>query len=111
MSRPISRSLLVHGATLAPYTGTVNSVKQYGTAVTLTHVRMQPVKQTAMTSLGDMKNDKFLMFFDCKNSAPSGTTFKTLDKITFGGQVLAARMVTPCYGDSPDVHHYEVSLV
>lgn len=111
MSNPIPRRLLVHSGTLAPYTGTANSAKTYGTTVTLKNVRFEPVKQNAMTSLGEMKNDRFLMFFDCKSSLPAGTVPAVNDKLTFGAIVLLARKVTPCYGNTPEVHHYEVSCV
>lgn len=111
MSNPIPRRLLIHSGTLAPYTGTVNSLKTYGAAVTLEHVRFDPVKQNAMTSLGDMKNDRFTLFFDCVNSRPAGTVPAVGDKITFGTLALFARKVTPCYGSTPEVHHYEVACV
>jgi hypothetical protein len=81
----------------------------YGTSVALSRVRFEPIKQNAMTSLGDMRNDKFLLFFDCRNSLPLGRTFAIKDKITFGSQVLSVRAVTPCYGDASTVHHYEVN--
>lgn len=111
MSNPIPRRLLIHSGSLAPYTGTVNSVKTYGTVATLSFVRFEPVKQNAMTSLGDMKNDRFVMFFDCQNSLPAGTVPAINDKITFGAIILSVRKVTPCYGNTPAVHHYEVSCV
>jgi len=111
MSNPIPRRLLVHSGTLAPYAGTVNSIKTYGTAVALSFVRFEPVKQNAMTSLGEMKSDRFIMFFDCKNSLPAGTVPAIGDKITFGALVLFARKVTPCYGSAAAVHHFEVSCV
>jgi len=110
VSNPIPRRLLVHSGSLAPYVSPGPPVS-YGTSVTLSRVRFEPVKQNAMTSLGDMKADRFILFFDCKNSLPSGQTFAMKDKITFGSIVLSARKVTPCYGDSDDVHHYEVNCV
>jgi len=111
MSNPIPRRLLVHSGTLTPYAGMVNSVKTYGAAVALTFVRFEPVKQNAMTSLGDMKADRFTMFFDCVNSRPAGTVPAVGDKIKFGTIELSARKVTPCYGSTPEVHHYEVACV
>lgn len=111
MSNPIPRRLLVHSCTLTPYAGTVNSVKTYGTAVALTFVRFEPVKQNAMTSLGEMKNDCFTLFLDCVNSRPAGIVPAMGDKITFGTLVLSVRKVTFCYGSMPEVHHYEVACV
>lgn len=111
MSNPISLTILTHSATLYPYTNTVNSVKTYGTAVNLTQVRVRSVKQNAMTSLGEMKNDKFLLTYDCVNSLPLATTFKAQDKIVYGASTLAVRAVTTATGDGDTPHHYEVSLV
>jgi hypothetical protein len=64
-----------------------------------------------MTSLGDMKNDRFKMFFDCVNSAPVGTVIKKDDKIVYGSLTLFVRSVEPCKALGSTVHHYEVSLV
>jgi len=112
MSKPIPRSLLKHTGTLAHYLGTVNTVKTYTTpAASLAFVRFEPVKQNAMTSLGEMKSDRFVMFYDCTNSTPVGVIPAINDKITFGSETLIARKVTPCYGDRATVHHYEVACV
>ena len=111
MSSAIPRRLLVHSASLYPYTGTVNSVKTYGASVAMKFVRFEPVKQNAMTSLGEMKNDTFVMVFDCRNSTPVGTTFKTNDKIVFGTSTLAVRKVASGVDDTSSAHHLEVSLV
>ena len=111
MSSPIPRRLLPHKASYAAYAGTVNSVKTYATAVDLSFVRFEPAKQNAMTSLGEMKNDRYLLFIDAINSRPLGLVPKMLDKVVFSGATLSARKVTACYGDSAEVHHYEVNLV
>lgn len=111
MSAPTPRRMLPHSGTLAPYTGTVNSIKTYGAAVALSFVRFEPVKQNAMTSLGEMKSDRFVLFYDCKNSQPGGLIPAMNDKITFGALTLSARKVTPCYGSTAAVHHYEVNCV
>lgn len=110
MSNPIPRRLLIHSGTLVPYVSPGPPVV-YGTGVTLSKVRFEPVKQNAMTSLGDMKADRFILFFDCVNSFPKGQAFAMKDKITFGSIALSVRKVTPCYGDSGAVHHYEVNCV
>lgn len=111
MSSPIPRRLLPHKASYAAYAGTVNSVKTYSTAVDLSFVRFESVKQNAMTSLGDMKNDRYLLIIDCINSRPLGVFPKALDKVAFDGATLTVRKVTACYGDGAAVHHYEVNLV
>lgn len=111
MSAPIPRRLLIHAGLLEAFDKTVNSAPTFKPPVTLTNVRFDPVKQNAMTSLGDMKADRFVMFLDCVNSTPQGTVPAVKDRITFGANVLTVRKVTPCYASSPNVHHYEVSCV
>jgi hypothetical protein len=111
MSAPIPRRLLPHSAKYKPYTGTVGSVKQYGTEVDLEHVRLEPVKQNAMTSLGDMKNDRVAVFYDCVNSRPAGLVFKTGDVITFDSVAYTVRKASPVYGMGQAVHHWEVACV
>lgn len=111
MSSPIPRRLLPHSASFASYAGTVGSVKTYSTAVDMSFVRFESAKQNAMTSLGEMKSDRYLLFIDCVNSRPLGIVPKVLDKVVFSGATLAARKVTACYGDNAEVHHYEVNLV
>jgi len=64
-----------------------------------------------MTSLGDMKNDKYKMFFDCANSAPSGTEFKKDDKIVYGSLTLFVRATENPKALGTAIHHWEVSLV
>lgn len=107
----ISKGILSESATLYPYTGTVNSGKTYSATVSLTNVRFVSIRQNAMTSLGDMKNDKYKMYFDCANSAPIGTTFKKDDKIVFGSLTMFVRAVENPKGMGTAVHHWEVSLV
>ena len=111
MSSPIPRRLLPHKAVLSVYEGTVNSVKSYADPVDISFVRFEAVKQTAMTGLGESKNDRYIMFFDCVNSRPLGIAPKKLDKIEFDGAALVVRVVTACYGRGESVHHYEAQLV
>jgi hypothetical protein len=112
MSKPIPVSLLRNTGTLETYIKTVNGLAQYApVATTLTRVRFQPVKQNAMTALGDMKNDRFTLFIDCVNSLPKGTVPAKKDRITFGNMALIVRDVIPQYGDDAGVHHYEVACV
>jgi hypothetical protein len=111
MSNPIPRRLLRDTATYTPYTGTVHDVKTYGAAVALTFVRFEAVKQNAMTSLGDMKNDKINLFYDSKNSLPIGITFKANDIITSAGINYTVRKANPLKGTGSAIHHWEVACV
>lgn len=111
MSSPIPRSLLPQTVTLEPYTGTANQIATYGPAITLQHVRVDPVLQKAMTSLGDTRNDKLTLIIDRLNTIPSQTVPKEKDKVTFEGATFTVRSIAAIYGRGPFVHHWEVSLV
>lgn len=111
MAQPIPRRLLPHSATYTPFLGMVASKKTYGTPAALSFVRLVPVKQNAITSLGDMKNDRFTLYYDCANSLPAGISFKAGDLVEFVGSTATVRAVAPIYADSPSVHHVEVQLV
>ena len=113
MIPPIPRAILNQAATLYPFVSTsTGGVKTYGTTVSLSNIAMFPAKQNAMTSLGEMKNDLYLMVFDVVNSLPAATSFKVKDKIVYGSQNLEVRKATP----QPDLttgltHHWELNLV
>ncbi len=113
MIPPIPRAIMNQSATLYPFVSTsAGGVKTYGTAVALSSIAMMPAKQNAMTSLGEMKDDLYLMVFDSVNSLPAGTTFKKKDKIVYGSENLEVRKVVP----QPDLttgltHHWEMNLV
>ncbi|MEI8095881.1 MAG: putative minor capsid protein [Spirochaetales bacterium] len=108
MASPIMRRLLVHAATLERYTGTTGHSVTYGPALTLLFVRFEPVKQNAMSSLGDAKDDLFTLYIDCANTLPLGTVPAVKDRITFGAVTLTVREVRACFADASGPHHYEV---
>ena len=110
MSSPIPLRLLPHSCTIEPFTGTVGSVPEYGPAVTLQHVRLEPFKQNVITALGEAKNDKMTLYIDCHMTTPRGIEPKKKDRVTFGDLVLVVREPGPIYGSGKNVHHYEVAL-
>ena len=111
MSRPIPRRLLPHTATLYKRTGVDQyNDPTYAAGVALQFVRFEPTKKTALTALGEMADDKMMLFFDCVNSLPVGTTFGQMDRVVFGGFDLTVRQADPMTGSGADVHHYEVAL-
>lgn len=110
MSSPIPRRLLPHYATVDRYSSTGRSGPVYGGSVELECIRIEPVNQNALSSLGDAKNDRFLMFIDSKNSRPVGFVPVIKDRVTFQGQAMVVRTITPFYGSGSSVHHYEVRL-
>ena len=106
----IPRAVLIHSATYAHYTGTDRSgEKTYGAEQTLQFVRFEVSKQNALTALGDQKNDRYTMFYDCENSLPAGITFSAGDKVTYGSEALEVRTANMYSAFS--VHHWEIQLV
>lgn len=86
------------------------SVNEYGvvtyeTKVSLSYVRIEPITATSLQNLGELKDTKLLMFYDCKNSLPVSQVFSELDKITYNGVDYIVRSVSIFTG-----HHYEVYL-
>ena len=86
------------------------SVDEYGnttykTGVNVNYVRVEPVKESSLKALGEMANDKVLMFYDYKNSSPLGITFKELDKVVFNSKDYFIRVVNDYIN-----HHCEVIL-
>lgn len=114
MSKPMSNRLLVHSSTLTP-AGTVDADgnSTAGTAVNLTKVRVISAKQNAMTALGESKNDKLVLIFDCKASLPLGTTFKANDLVTYpvtDGIQYTIRSVDARCSNSSVTDYYRVNL-
>jgi len=107
MNRPIPIKDLPHSAIYSTITsdefGNKTSID-----IPLTRVRFESTKKTMLSSLGEGKDDKFLMFFDIKNSRPLNQEFTKLDKITFNGVSLTMREIIPEY--ERVLHHYEIML-
>lgn len=107
----IGENLLTQTADLYPYTGeSEQGGASYGNKVVLTDVRVNKAKQMLMTALGEAKNDKLVLFYDCVLSLPTGTTFKADDKIVYGTVNYRVREVIEARDEST-VHHYKLALV
>ena len=70
-------------------------------------VRLEPVEKQTLTDLGEMKDDKYLMFVDMVHSTV--VALAKGDKITFNGTELTVREVFPA-PDEKGTHHLEVAL-
>lgn len=87
-----------------------SSVDEYGnttyeTGIAVNFIRIEPITQAGLKTLGEFKDDKLLLFYDYKNSLPTGIIFKELDKITFNEVEYIVRTVNDYIG-----HHAEVIL-
>ena len=106
MAKPIPRHLLIHTVThLHPVIDKYGN--ETGTDTTLYRVRLEPVKKQTLTDLGEMKDDKYLMFVDMVHSTV--IAIAKGDKITFGGTELTVREIAEAY-DERGLHHLEVAL-
>ena len=107
----IGENLLTQTADFYPYTGeSEQGVATYGTKVVLTKVRVTKTRQMLMTALGEAKNDKAILFFDCIVSQPYGTTFKSDDKIIWESVSYRVREDGTARAESQN-HHYRIALV
>lgn len=113
MSEPISLDVLVHSATHYQKNGedSFGNPTWSTTPNSLSRIRVSVVKQTILTSLGEAKNDKLTLIYDCTNSLPKGVTFGERDKITYDGHDYIVREVIGPSGDASAPHHYRLALV
>jgi hypothetical protein len=113
MSIPISKGILDHSVTKYAKIGE----SSYGNPIysdtqeDITYVRVATSKKALLTNLGELKNDKLVLIFDCTNSLPAGTTFNEGDKIVYKDVDYIVREVTDPSGDDENPHHYRVALV
>lgn len=106
MAKPIPRHLLIHTVThVHPVIDKYGN--ESGTSTPMYHVRMEPVKKTTLSDLGEMKDDKYLMFVDMVHSTV--IALAKGDKITFNGETLTIREINP-ESDEKGLHHLEVAL-
>ena len=106
------RNLLIHTCTYeAPATTDRDGNKTYGTAQTLTNVRLVPVLATAKSDVGETKDDRLTLYIAPGITNPDVTPAE-LARVTWNGEDYTIRSVTPCYTCGGDeVHHFEAALV
>ena len=103
----IPREMLRHSVTFESLTGAdADGNGTFATAAAMSFVWCEPVKDWLRNNMGEMKDDKLTLFYDCVNSDPAGTAFKKGDRVTFSGSVYIVRTVKDF---SP--HHLEVVLI
>lgn len=111
--KPIPKSLLKHTCKL-----THNTVDDWGdpTAendVNIDHVRVEPSSKIVVTKENQEVQLSAVLFYDCTNSHPQGTTFSVEggDVVTFNGKEYAVKSVETLYADKTTPHHLEIGLV
>lgn len=108
----IPAALLIHSCTYTPTAGYDRDGEATpGTAVTLTHVRLEPVNAIGESTEGVTANDRLTLFYDPLYSEPAITPAPGA-VVTWNSENYTVRSVTPCYTcDGDAVHHYEAALV
>lgn len=110
--RPIPKSLLPHTVMLHKKKNSGGRYEEdsldYG--IKLAYVRMEPSGRIVRDKNGAEIQLAATLFYDCKNSTPSGIMFKVDDVIVFNGQKHRVQVVEPLY-DRRNLHHYELGLV
>lgn len=109
--KPIPKSLLIHKAVLKrPKAKDRWGSTEYENDVTLQRVRMEPLSKI----IRDKNNQEIqlaaLLFFDCRNSRPTGQAFQLDDIVVFNGQQHRIQVIDPLY-DGRGLHHYEIGLI
>lgn len=105
MLPPIPRDILIHSATKYTTTKDRYGKETISASAPITFIRCEPVSEWKQANIGEMKDDKLLMFYDCVNSLPAGLSFAKGDKVEFNGQDYTVRSFKDF---SP--HHLEINL-
>lgn len=109
--RAIPRKLLIHSGTMYRR----DRVDKWGKTVLdegqeLSSVRLEPSRQIVRDKNNAEVQLAATLFFDCRNSRPSGYTPQLDDVFDFDGQRFQVRLVEPLY-DGARLHHYEIGMV
>ncbi len=110
MNRPIPRRLLIHSATLKRRTGIDQYQQPEYTDTDLSYIRVEPTARQALTSEGEMSQDRAILFYDLRNSMPSGQSFGKGDAIDWNGEQYTIREYQTLYTVAGTPHHLEVAL-
>ena len=106
MLAPIPRIMLKETINYSKRTGVDEYAKEvFDSSVEIEFVKIEPVKESSLRSLGEMKNDKLKLWYDYVNSVPNNIVFSEKDKITFNGVDYTVRSVSDYIN-----HHAEVML-
>lgn len=108
--KPIPKWLLIHKAVLHK----VESEDRFGKTalddgIQLDRVRFEPTDRIVRDSNKSEIKLSAILFYDCKNSKPRGTTFAVDDIITFNQKQYKVQVCDLLEDKKP--HHYELGLV
>ncbi len=108
--KQIPPNLLPHTCEYYPVTLDDWDAEAKGNMITLTSVRFEPSSKRVLAKDGKEKQLTGLLFYDVKNSKPSGYTFKRGDIIRFAGEDYHIETIKPVTAFS-GLHHHEIGLI
>lgn len=109
--KPIPKALLIHRAVLKrPKTKDRWGSAEYENDVDLQRIRMEPSSKIIRDKNNQEVQLAALLFFDCRNSRPTGQAFRLDDIVVFNGQQHRIQLIAPLY-DGRGLHHYEIGLI
>lgn len=109
--KPMPKALLIHSAKLLEVSkdNTWQSEETTETA-TLKNIRIEPLSKLVTAKDNTQVTLTAVLFYDCKNSRPSGVAFKQGQKVVFNGVEHIVETIEPLY-DGQKLHHYELGLI
>lgn len=114
--KPMPKALLIHSAKLLEVS-TENTWQSEETTeiatleiATLKNIRIEPLSKLVTAKDNTQVTLTAVLFYDCKNSRPSGVSFKQGQKIIFNSIEYIVETIEPLY-DGQKLHHYELGLI
>lgn len=109
--KPMPKALLIHSAKLLEVS-TENTWQSEETAeiATLKNIRIEPLSKLVTAKDNTQVTLTAVLFYDCKNSRPSGVAFKQGQKVVFNGVEHIVETIELLY-DGQKLHHYELGLI
>lgn len=109
--KPIPKKLLMHSVILHKQIAEDTWGKEtLDEGVKLSYVRLEPSGRIVRNKNGAEVQLAATLFYDCRNSRPSGIVFREDDIVIFNGQKHKVHTVEPLY-DGRKLHHYEMGLI
>lgn len=106
---PIPRALLPHKAQLLTEKLDAWQHPEVIVSKMLQHIRIDAELLRKADEQDTIHSEKWLLFYDCRNSLPRDVTFSLGQVIVWNDLRLTVKAVTPVWEDRA-LHHYEIGL-
>lgn len=112
MAKAIPRALLIHSAVKRTGEKSVDrdGIESWPGSIDLTRIRVEPTNKLALDKDNRQVQLALLVFYDCQNSLPAGTSFTVGDAISYSGTEYTVVTVEPIF-DATKLHHWELGLI